>query len=38
MLAKNNKLDKASDGMPVVLCNYDDRLGLLIEEAIDNII
>ena len=36
MLLQNNKIDKTSDGMPVVLCNYDHKLGLLLDEETDN--
>ncbi len=36
MLARENRIDKASDGMPVILCNYDDGLGLLIDQETDN--
>lgn len=36
MLAKENRIDRASDGIPVILCIYDDELGLLVDEKTDN--
>ncbi|QIB27296.1 CRISPR-associated helicase Cas3' [Caloranaerobacter azorensis] len=36
ILQKNNKIDKTKDGMPVVLCDYNDKLGLLIDKETDN--
>lgn len=38
IMQKNNKIDKTKDGMSVVLCNYNDKLGLLTDEETDNFI
>ncbi len=38
MLCSKNKVDRTSDGMPVVLCEYDKKLGLLTGEETDNFV
>lgn len=33
-----NQIDKASDGTAIVLCDYDEKLGLLLDKTISNFI